>query len=110
MAVVISSRVIAIVSSERVSLDMFISFWCCVVGHVLSAGEAEVDGAAAAAHAMLHPAPGVMSPGYPKPTPLPPRYAGARAAACPRTNFEVIFSLGYGVQASQMSVGHVIKL
>ena len=31
MAVVISSRVIAIVSSERVSLDMFISFFvlCC---------------------------------------------------------------------------------
>lgn len=43
------------------------------VGHILSAGEAEIDSAAAAAHAMLHPAPRVMSTGYPKPTPLPPR-------------------------------------
>ncbi|KAL0051680.1 hypothetical protein WJX82_000175 [Trebouxia sp. C0006] len=51
-----------------------------VFRHVLSAGEAEVDSAAAAAHAMLHPAPGVMSPGYPKPTPLPPRQLCSRLA------------------------------
>lgn len=44
-------------------------------GHLFSAGEAKADSAAATAHAMLHSAPDIMSPGHPKPTPLPPRYA-----------------------------------
>ncbi len=73
---------------------------CCVVGHILSAGEAEVVSAAAAAHAMLHSTPRVMSPGHPKPTPLPPGQAGAHAAACSRTYSESLPSLNYDVQAS----------
>ncbi len=66
MAIVISSPIII------VSLSKFTCL-CCVEGHILSAGEAEIDSAAAAAHAMLHSAPRVMSPWHPKPTPLPPR-------------------------------------
>lgn len=65
MAIVISSHVII------VSLFKFMCL-CCIEGHILSAGEAEIDSAAAAAHAMLHSAPRVVSPGNPKPTPLPP--------------------------------------
>ena len=44
-------------------------------GDFFPAGEAKADSAAAAADAMLHSAPDIMSPGHPKPTPLPPRYA-----------------------------------